>query len=344
MPASTERTPHIRTSERVLFKRCQQAWWWAYREGLKPRAGASDALWFGELMHIALANWYVGPGTRRGPEPAETFKALSDDTLRYIKTEDADEEKAAKYTDLQEMGIVLMEEYVAKYGRDERMLMIQPEKTFHIDIPFPAWFSDATRKVLVEYDGTTDGVYRDADSGLVWLLENKSAKTVRKDHLTLDEQAGSYWALVMRSLLNEGLVKPNEQLKGIMYNFVRKGLPDPRPRDEQGYCLNKDGSRSKVQPSPLFVRHPVRRTKKERASQLKRIQNDAAVMELYRTGELPLSKTPHWSCSKLCEFFHMCELQDASGNWQDYRKLMYVQKDPYADHRKTTEESVSFEF
>jgi hypothetical protein len=224
------------------------------------------------------------------------------------------------------------------------MLIIQPEKTFSWDLPYPEWFGEATRKILAEYDGTTDGVYRDAESGLIWLLENKTARTVRKDHLPLDEQGGTYWAMVVRSLINEGLVKSNEKLKGIMYNFIRKGLPDARPRDDKGYCLNKDGSRSKVQPSPLLVRHPVYRTTKERRSQLLRIQNDAATMELYRTGEVPVSKTPHWSCSRLCDFFHMCQLQEASGNWQEYRKLMFKQEDPYADHRKSTDEPVGFEF
>lgn len=352
MPTSTEalegevleRVPDIRTSERVTWKRCQQRWWWSYREGLKPKGTVSDALAFGEWVHVAFAAWYCGPGKARGPEPVETFKLIADDALRMIKTKDATEEKVAEYTTLADLGVVLLEEYIQRYGRDEQMLMIQPEKTFRLDIPFPDWYGETTRKVLARYVGTVDGVYRDAATGLLWLIEHKTAKTIRIDHLPLDEQAGSYWAIIVRSLLAEGLIKPNEKLKGIMYNFVRKGLPDARPVDAQGYSLNKDGSRSKVQPAALFKRHPVTRTRAERASQLLRIQTDAAQMELARTGEIPLSKTPHWSCARLCEFSEMCKLHEASGNWQEYKRLMFRTEDPYADHRKSTEDVGSFEF
>lgn len=344
MPTSTDGIPDIRTSERVTFKRCQQRWWWSYREGLKPKGSESDALAFGTWVHAALAAWYTGPGTRRGVEPAETFKSIADDGIRYIKTTEPSEEDVAKWTELVDLGVVLLEEYVHQYGSDQKMLIIQAEKTFKFDLPFPEWYGDATRKILARLVGTVDGVYRDAETGLLWVLETKTAKTVRKDHLSLDEQAGSYWALIARSLMNEKLIKPNEKLKGIMYNFIRKGLPDPRPRDEQGYCLNKDGSRSKVQPAPLFVRHPVYRTTKERNNTLHRIQNDAATMEMYRTGEVPLSKTPHWGCARMCEFFTMCELQEASGNWEEYKRLMFRVEDPYADHRKSTDETAGFEF
>lgn len=344
MPTSTERVPAIRTSERVTFKRCQQRWWWSYREGLKPRGTVNDALAFGEWVHVALAAWYCGPGTKRGPLPVETFKSIADDGLRKIKTQEATEETVAQYTDLVDLGIVMLEEYVNTYGRDEQMLILQPEKTFQLDIPFPDWFGEATRSILARYVGTVDGVYRDAATGLLWVIEHKTAKTIRVDHLPLDEQAGSYWAIIARSLLAEKLIKPNEKLSGIMYNFLRKALPDPRPRDAQGYCLNKDGSRSKVQPAPLFRREPVKRTKAERASTLLRIQTDAVQMELARTGEVPLTKTPHWSCARLCEFYEMCRLHEASGNWEDFKRLMFKPEDPYADHRKSTEDVGSFEF
>lgn len=340
-----ERVPQIRAnSEGVTFNRCQQAWWWAYREGLKPRGSVSDALWLGELVHIALATWYCGPGLKRGPHPAETFKSLTDDSVRYFKTKEPSEGELAEYTDLVDLGVAMLEGYVQLYGRDEKMLIIQPEKTFSFSVPFPKWWGEATRKVMANMVGTVDGVYRDAETSWLWVLENKTAKSIRTGHLTLDTQAGRYWVIIARSLANEGLVKPNEPLKGIMYNFLRKGLPDPRPRDEAGYCLNKDGNRSKVQPAALFKRHPVPRTRSARVNILTRMQNDAAMMEMYRTGELPLSKTPHWSCERFCDFFRMCELHEQGGNWEQYKEMMFKVVDPYTDHRKSTDEPWGFEF
>lgn len=343
-PLGTERVPQIRAnSEGVLFDRCQQAWWWAYREGLKPKGSVSDALAFGQWVHAALAAWYVGPGLKRGPHPAETFKLVADEGIRHFKTTEPTDEEAAKYTDLLSLGIAMLEGYVQLYGRDEKMLIIQPEKTFSFSMPFPAWWGEATRTVMANAVGTVDNVYRDAETGWLWLDETKTAKSIRTDHLSLDTQAGRYWAIIARSLINEGLIKPNEKLKGIRYNFLRKGMPDPRPVDDQGYALNKDGSRSKAQPAALFKRHPVPRTRAARVNILTRMQDQAAKMEMHRSGELPLGKTPHWSCSRFCDFFRMCQLHEDGGNWEEYKGLMFNVVDPYADHRKSTEEPWSFD-
>jgi hypothetical protein len=103
------------------------------------------------------------------------------------------------------------------------------------------------------------------------------------------------------------------------------------------------GDRSKIQPKPLFARHQVTRTSAQQKSQLLRIQNDAAKIELYRLGEVPITKTDHWSCERFCDFYDMCLVHEASGNWRDIRKLTFNVEDPYRDHRKSTEERASFE-
>lgn len=341
-----ERTPHIRTSERTTEQRCPRKWWWAYREGLKPKGRVADHFWWGTIMHIAFANWYCGPGVARGIHPAETFDRLAADSLRSFKVDGITEEQEEFYVSGRGMGVVLMEEYVKRYGRDERWLVIAPEKTFEFEIPFPDWWDVAERgrKALAIYNGTADGVYRDAQTGMIWLMEHKSAKSIRVDHLPMDEQAGSYWALIVPSLVKAGVLSPKDQLQGIMYNFVRKGLPDARPVDAEGYALNKDGGRSKVQPAALFKRHEVRRTRAERKTQLLKIQTQAVRMEMMRRGDLEVDYTPHHSCARFCEFFDMCLLRNQGGAWQDIKKVAFRQEDPYADHRKSTDETGSFEF
>jgi len=374
-------TPQVRGSERALFKRCPWAWQQAYRQGLKPKR-IRDPLWFGELIHICLAGWYQ-PGMKRGPHPAEAFVKLADgqEKTRYFKTVEATDEERAKYTDMRDLGVIMLEGYVDLYGHDEQWEVLSPEKTFSFSIPFMDHWTGEAREFLARYVGTYDLAFRDLATGWIWLGEHKTAKSIRTDHLKLDDQAGPYFATARQTLLKAGLMKPKEYFKGILYNFLRKGLPDPRPVDPQGYFVNKPtkesyiaaieayqpdaltgketlaklaqvadalgvtvlGERSKVQPAPLFLRHPVIRTRAEQASQLQRIQKDLTNMEMARRGEIEITKTTHWSCARLCDFYDMCTLHESSGNWKDLRNIAYRVEDPYAAHRKSTDEMGTFE-
>lgn len=238
----------LRTSERRSFKRCQAQWWWAYRDGLKPRGAESTPLWFGTGVHLALAEWYL-PGTKRGPHPSETFLKFAGDAVTAIKTSDATEERVAEYVDGKELGVAMLDGYVKQYGTDPQWDFISAEQTFSLKVPWPKaeenrqgiWELDPeTGDVeLVEYDGTFDGVYRDLGTGHLELLETKTAKGISTSHLSLDDQAGSYWAVATYTLRKQGLIKPTERLRGIRYNFLKKALPDVRPRDAEGYATNK---------------------------------------------------------------------------------------------------------
>lgn len=382
-------TPRIRASERVTFKRCQQQWWWSNREGLVLKAKSqTDALWFGTGVHLAFAKWYVGPGLRRGPEPAETWDHYAKQMeMAYIRTDDPDDEKVAQYIDARELGLKMLEGYRALYGRDEEWLVVSPERTFSLNIPWPEnaknfWDAASVDPSLVMaiLVGTYDLVFQHAVTLRYWLGEHKTAKSIMLRHLAMDNQAGTYWATATAELRRAGLLPESELLAGIMYNFLRKGIPDERPKDSEGYYANKPtkahyaaaltertgsatadgkpwekftlavleevatnmglfvlGDRSKVQPPPLFLRHPVHRTGPERRSQLLRVQQDALQMELLRDGLLTPTKNNTRDCS-FCPFYDMCELQERGGDWESLRDTAYVVRDPYADHRKSTDE------
>jgi hypothetical protein len=60
-------------------------------------------------------------------------------------------------------------------------------------------------------------------------------------------------------------------------------------------------------------------------------------MQLARDGVMPLTKNSTRDCSWDCSFFAMCELQERGGAWEDFKRLSYKQKDPYADHRKSAD-------
>lgn len=241
---SDDDTPMLRTSERGLFQTCQWAWWQAIIEGLVPRGSVATHFWFGTGIHLALALWYCGPGKKRGPHPAETWMQYAAKELQYIKSRrELDDGTEAKYIDAQTLGRVMMEGYIEKYGRDEHMHILQPERTFALDIPWPEprpiFFAEIKRAIMTRYVGTYDLAWRNLETDWLLLEEHKTAGTIRTDHLSLDNQGGSYWAMAYRTLLSLGLIKKGDRLRGIEYNFLRKALPDPRPTDAEGYYLNK---------------------------------------------------------------------------------------------------------
>jgi hypothetical protein len=373
-------TPIIRTSERRDFKRCPWRWWQAWRKGLVPVGSVSDALWFGTGVHIALASHYCGPGLKRGPHPAVTFGKWATAEMRFIKTSDKFGNGARatieeKLVPALELGTTLLEEYIRTYGPDDSWWVIAPEQSGQVSVPDPT----DPQQVLAIYGFTYDLVFRDLIDEQIWLGEHKTAKAIMLDHLPLDDQAGSYWAVAGPQLQADGLLGKREKIAGIMYNFLKKSLPDTRPRNAQGMYTNQPGKAdyievlkdvvaghsapslgklkleslaeiargygiqvfgevSKLQPKPLFVREAVFRTARERGSQIDHIQTEALHMRAFREGTLPLYKNPTKDCQWDCSFYNLCLLDEGGGDARQYQRAMYSVADPYASHRKSTEE------
>ncbi len=377
-----EQIPMLRNSERATFKRCQQQWWWAWHEGLEKRGTPSTPLWFGTGIHLALAGWYCGPGTKRGPHPAETWAMYAGEFVDTVKIPGLNEEDEDRYVNAAELGTAMMENYVDVYGKDEHMYIIQPEQIFDIDVPWPKLSEGhlllalaERRKILTKLAGTYDLVYRDLISDQLWLEEHKTAAAISTGHLPLDDQGGTYFATAARGLAKKGLIRQGERLRGIEYNFMRKGLLDPRPRNSEGAYTNKPGKKhyyaaldgvgikyklslklsdldelareagltvlgdiSKRQPAPLLLRERIHRTSKERSSQLRRIQNEAVQIELVRSGVVQPSKTPTRDCVRFCQFYDMCEMDERGIDITDFKRGVFKKRDVYADHRKSTDE------
>ena len=372
----------LRNSERSSFKRCQQAWDWAWVEGLERRGRVAQPLWFGTGVHLSLANWYCGPGLKRGPHPAETWSEYAKDVIETVKIPGLNDEDGDQFVNARDLGISMMENYVKTYGKDEHMYIIQPEQTFSIDVPWPKLPEGhlllalaERKKLLTKLVGTYDLAYRDLIAEQIWLEEHKTAAAISTAHLSLDDQGGTYFATASRALEKQGLIKKGERLRGIEYNFLRKGLPDPRPRNTDGAYTNKPGKKhyhavlseagikfklsskldelkelsddaglvvvgdvSKRQPAPLFLRERIHRTSRERASQLRRIQQEAVQIELVRSGVTAPSKNPTRDCSRFCQFHDLCELDERGGDTKDFKARVFGKRDVYADHRKSTDE------
>ena len=363
--------PHLRTSERRDFKRCQQRWRWAWRQGLVAKHQKPGALWFGTGIHLALQHRYSKPGLARGRNVLQVWRDYAGETEAVIYGDNYANDRD-DFFDARELGEHMLGAYLDTYGMDERWHVISAEQTFEIPIPHPVKTHNGETMVL--YNGTFDLVAMDLEAEArdnvksLWVWDHKTAKAIMTNHLALDDQAGSYWAVAGDVLAAQGLVEPGMKLDGILYNFLRKARTDERPVDADGLATNKPtkqhyvdalpgatmkmtekeleaaaeaagitvlGEVSKTQPKPNFHREVVWRTAKERRTQIERIQREYLQMDAFKRGLLPIIKTPTKDCSWDCAFFDMCQLQDQRDDWTSYRDQTYDQVDPYTDHRKS---------
>ena len=178
----------------------------------------------------------------------------------------------------------MLNAYVDTYDRDENWEVLAIEQPFELEIV-------DHDEVVAIFTSTFDGVERDADDGKLYLMEHKTAAQISTAYLPLDDQAGAYFAAATIVLRHQGIIGPKENIEGIQYNFLRKSKPDPRPRNERGAYLNKDGAISKSQPPPAFVRpDPIERSPGEVYSQIARIADEVAEMDDLRSGRKPVRK------------------------------------------------------
>jgi hypothetical protein len=341
-----QQLPLLRQSERAAFKRCNWAWYQQYVLHIRPKVEQyAEAADFGTLVHVALAEYYI-PGLVRGPHPADTFADLAKDKIAVVKTtEYTNDETVAKWEDFHDLGIDLMEAYVDHYGGDPHWFILDAERRFNVVIP------DVRHKPLVSEKGkrgfrpicilvgTFDLCLRDLNDDKVKMVDHKTAQAITTGHLTLDEQPSTYIAVGTTALRHQELIGPKDSIDGMEFNFIRKGKIDDRPTNEIGERLNKNGTVSKLQGSPLFERHYVPRTYKERQRQIVRISEEARVMDMIRKGLLPILKTPQRDCY-FCKYFDLCELDESGGDTEYFiETTMEKDFDPYSDHREGADNS-----
>lgn len=223
----------VRTSERTTWKRCRQQWDWGYVKLLKPRTDA-PALRFGGLIHLALEKRYP-PGIKRGPHPARSFEKFFDADLLEAEERWGFRDSDGDWANAKELGVAMLEAYVKEYGKDDRYKVIASERTFKVPV------LNSKGKVAFYYVGTIDGVWEDRQDKAKLLNDYKTTKNNPEDldYLALDDQADAYWTWGVDALYAEGVLKPKDKLKGMIYTYLRKGMPDTRPMNAAGQRLNK---------------------------------------------------------------------------------------------------------
>lgn len=333
--------PLVRNGERVDHKRCPKKWFWRWRMGLVPKEKSFGALELGTWMHYALAVWY-GEGYSRNGSIVEHFRLISAAAIESAQRAGAPTYVLDKADEIAALGEAMAVAYERRYGTDKDVFVLA------VEIPLEFSISDHQGKVIALHRLKPDMVYADRQKA-VRLMENKTAAVIRTGHLVIDDQARPYGAMAERALRRAGVLSKRDQFVGIMYNFLRKALPDERPTNEKGLYLNKNGSVSKKQPPALFLRHPVNMPRAAKEIALRRIQRETiAITEMakaVRQGKLDpamLPKTPHTSCEKFCPYFSMCVAEEQGTDIREMQRSMFVRKDPY-EYEDTTDIPSSFE-
>lgn len=350
--AHTPDAPLIRTSEFSSFKRCRWQWDRNYNDRLQPRTEA-PALRFGTLVHKALELRYP-PGIKRGPKPAATFEKLYEKELAEAEHGWGFRDADGDWANAAELGVSMLENYVATYGRDEEWKVLGSEMTFKVPVHSPA-HPDGTggylnlvgervpkQVVLFYYVGTMDGVWQNRMDGGVRINDYKTTKgdPVKEAlaKLTLDEQGTAYWTWGVDYLEQQGLLRPKQlqALDGMLYTFLRKAKKDERPTDARGQALNKDGSVSARQPGAYFHRELVYRDREQTDKARERAVHVAMEMAAVRAGVLAVYKSPGLSFPdqqcKGCGYFDLCELHEIGADWESLRDATMKPWDPYSAH------------
>lgn len=313
----------LRNSERSTFRRCRLKWHWSYNLRLAPMR-EKGALAFGTMIHAALAEYYP-PGYKRGPHPAKTFERLYAEGGTTFSQWDEEGNKVPAL----ELGIEMLNGYVNAYGKDDHIDIVQPEQSMEIDV------YDAQGRYVCTWVGQSDAVYRNRSTARVGMLEHKTAKTI-PDEVRINtgygDQGLAYsWAATL-FLRHHGLLAEDQQPEHVLFNWLRKALPDDRPKDENGYALNKDGSISKRQPKPLFHRFPLEFGANEFATFNRRVRAEAWEMQQVRKGKLPIYKSPDMTCDWQCQFKDACELHEMGADFESVLELEYGEWNPYSNH------------
>lgn len=343
-PTRANELPLVRSHERMDYKRCPTKWYWKWRLGLVPKAKSFGALDLGTWVHYALQLWY-GLGYKRNGSLVEHFRAAVDAAISEAVKAQAPLWVIDQAEELAALGEAMMIAYEKFYGKDKSIYVLA------VEIPLEFTISDLEGNVVAVHRLKPDMVYTDSrwGKGGVWLMENKTATQIRTEHLVIDDQARPYGAMAERALRQLDIIPKSAPWEGIMYNFIRKALPDEREMNAEGKYLNKNGTVSKRQPAAMFLRHPVKMPRLARVRALQRIRLETveitAMTEAVRAKRInpaSLGKTPHSSCAKTCQFFTMCVADEQGTDIRDMRNTMYVRQDPYI-YEDTTDIPIGFE-
>lgn len=386
----------LRNSERSSFKECMAQWNWAWNLGLIPAMPKNDARWFGSGVHLGLAEWYMPKGAKnglaRGPHPAETFEKYAKGAWTTVSASpffDAEGEK--EYIDARKLGVDVLTGYVEHYGgNDPTVEVVFPEYRYATKIPWNKRQiqSNISHYIDPEGDsafiamivGTFDMVFRDLADGFMKLMDHKTAASKESGaHLTKDDQAGTYIAVSTHYLRKQGILKGNESVVGMTYNYLRKARRDPDMLlDEQGRKRNQPQKKHYAEalatrgvgvaaelakltiPQLQALAKKLEMTiygdvskvqpaplfwredvRRSTKNRLRQIERIADDAEMISRARMgDLPITKNpGKHCAWCDYRDLCDIDEDGEDVEGFIKAVFVQRDMYADHRDGAENS-----
>jgi hypothetical protein len=360
--------PLLRTSERNDFKRCPWLWEQTWLKGLRSRREPTWA-WFGTAIHRGLEARYP-VGDKRGSvvDMLDAFEEALDGQVRRVYT-DGGEMDEQEVVDARELGRAMLTGYVQEYGEDSHWTVLHTEQPFQINVPHPT-----QPQTLVVYAGTWDLAVWDKVDKVFKIVDHKTRRSFPSvwSFYSINDQAGSYLWVAKEVLVHKGILQKTDTIDGLVFNALKKAMPDNRPVNADGLACNKPqkqhyldalgyasaprgltvadlaaqaeargitvyGEPSVQQPTPRYHREEVYADNRKRVAQARKVQAEALVMQEMRTGRLPIFKVPTEDCVR-CPIFEYCELHDLDeSEAEEFAAATLAVRDPYRDHREDME-------
>jgi hypothetical protein len=352
----------IRTSDRILFKRCRRRWGWgSHLRGNLGGKGTVSPLWLGSGFHFALEDFY---GANTYGHPSKALEAYTIATHRRGGFEGL----PPTWVEDLELGKGMLTYYTDHWLRNRDPLPTfvyagRPQTEVNFRIPVPIDASDYGYDEVV-YSGTLDRVAID-DQGLLWVLEYKTAKAIQTNHFETDPQVTTYaWAA--------SLMYPGYPVGGVIYQQHLKRIPDtPRmlangrlSTDTRQYtdyhmyreairniygavdkapfdivdALNHYSAQEELESNRFVRRDRLYRNSHQCEAEGVKILLEAADM---LNPQLDLYPNPTRDCS-FCSFKGPCISIDSGEDWEQELALFFKTREPVYDswrqHLPTLEE------
>jgi len=329
----------LRTSDRILFKRCRRLWGWMshLRQGRRLQENA-DYLWFGTGIHYALEDYH---GLNLYGHPAKAF-------IAFVEASRAAEMLPPTWQEHLRLGIVLMTYYAEEWlscrpALDTYELRGVPQVEVNGAIDLGVRTADG-RRVL--YGFTLDRVIVD-DFGRLWIVEYKTAKQIRVLHLDVDEQVTAYcWAawrlygvhvagVVYQQFAKRMPVLPKVLATGRVSTDVRQatsaalyarllvdmyGNLDTAP-NENIIALNKIRMSEDEDRDRFIVRHRIERNEMQLLSFEQKV-----LLELEDEANPNLAMYPNATkdCDNMCPLQAACIAMDDGSDWANILDSMTI--------------------
>lgn len=350
--SNTDRVAVVRTTDRIMFKRCRRRWGWQshMRQNLGPKQNAAP-LWLGSGFHFALEDFH---GYNRFGHPKAAFDAY------VMATKKKSSRLPEDWRELTELGQAMLEYYADDWliGREPLETYWfngkpQVEVSIKVDVPADPEMLKRYGIDRVVYSLTLDRVSID-EVGNLWIVEYKTAKQFGTTHFTVDPQVSAYcWAA--SHVYDRPVV-------GVIYQQHKKELPKfPEPMASGRLSVNKsqrtthrlyrkalinqygDIQRAPAdnvnylnwlaaQDSPDADMY-IRRDRVERNVHSHQSEGTKILLELedMLNPDLPLYPNPTRDCSFMCPFLSACVSIDDGSDWEYELQLMMETRDAEYD-------------